>query len=673
MSLFHHKKHKEENSQMNEKEKQKEYIDKLIKAYNEGKPLVDDATYDQILEDYLQKYGEEERPYLRAKQSSSVNDIVGTLTKVYGISTPMRKGQKTYLHDFVEKNSLQHERIVFQYKFDGCSVAFDFATEKFFTRGDYDNGESMDVTEIFESHLPKMYKLKEKMPDIKVAKFEFIMPMRVYEVYTKELEKPMRPRDMAAAAMKRRDKKMCAQCALIPLRLVNENNEVFVPRNIGKVLRALEIEEMNYSISACSEANFTTRIWYDDPESCDVFQVDGMVASVVMSQYEGPSFIPDVGYIPDEGYGSRWSEFYKIDPTKEVAIKIIHNILKTKLVDIQFEFGRSGRITPVGILEPVQYKDPATETEVTIDHVTLHNLGYVNNAKFRYNDTVSIMYNIVPYLVESEHDGDDIIPIPDTCPMCGCKLNYCGDDEFKLVSCENQNCRGKLVGRLARYCEMMGIMGVSDNTLSVFVEKDLIIDFPDLYTLTKEMIMRLNRFGEKSAENIVNSIQNNSKVTLARYLGAMIPMIGAKTWSKIIIKNEITADEFVDMSYEQFIERIFGNKVAGVGDRTTKYLTDAIKDYWDDIKGCNPFITFEPMDFSKKSKGVVTLTGYHDRQLIKDIIAAGYDVADWSNRTQFLIIKDENFMSMKVDAALKKGIPIITVENAYEALGIKKN
>ena len=82
MSLFHHKKHKEEKNQMNEKETQKEYIDKLIKAYNEGKPLVDDATYDQILEDYLQKYGESERPYLRSKQSSDVNDIVGTLTKV---------------------------------------------------------------------------------------------------------------------------------------------------------------------------------------------------------------------------------------------------------------------------------------------------------------------------------------------------------------------------------------------------------------------------------------------------------------------------------------------------------------------------------------------------------------------------------------------------------------
>lgn len=669
MSLFHHKKHKEEKNQMNEKETQKEYIDKLIKAYNEGKPLVDDATYDQILEDYLQKYGEAERPYLRSKQSSDVNDIVGTLTKVYGLMTPMRKGQKTYLHDFVEKYSLQNSQIVFQYKFDGCSVAFDFNTEKFFTRGDYDNGESMDVTDIFESHLPKMYKLKEKMPNVKVAKFEFIMPMRVHEVYNKELEKPMRPRDMAAAAMKRGDKKMCSQCVLIPLRLVNEDGDIFVPRNIGRVVRAMDLEEMSYAISSCAESNFTTRLWYDDEESTDTFQVDGMVASVKkMSDF--PCFPDSLFTSPDT---TEWGEFHLIDPTREVAIKIIHNVLKTKLIAIQYEFGRSGRITPVGVLEPVQYKDPATETEVTIDHVTLHNLGYVDNAKFRYNDTVSIMYNIVPYLVESEHDGDDIIPIPDTCPMCGCKLNFNGDEEFKLVSCENPNCRGKLVGRLARYCEMMGIMGVSDNTLSTLVEKDLIIDFPDLYSLTEDMIMRLDRFGEKSAKNIVNSIKNNSKVTLARYLGAMIPYLGTKTWAKIIIRTELTPDEFVDMTKDQFINRIFGVKVTGVGDRTTKYIIDSIDNLWDDIKGVNPFITFEPMDFSKKSKGVVTLTGAHDRQLIKDIVAAGYEVADWSNKTQFLIIKDENYMSMKVDAALKKGIPIITVENAYDALGINKN
>ena len=136
----------------------KEELDKYLKAYQEGHPLISDEKYDELLEEYLSVNGESSRPFTRQKQSDSVNDIVGTLPKVYGVRNAMRDNQTTF-DDWIKKKCLNtNDSVLVQPKFDGCSVAFDFETERFFTRGDYDNGESVDVTDLFKSKMQKIKK-----------------------------------------------------------------------------------------------------------------------------------------------------------------------------------------------------------------------------------------------------------------------------------------------------------------------------------------------------------------------------------------------------------------------------------------------------------------------------------------------------------------------------------
>jgi NAD-dependent DNA ligase len=125
----------------------KEYID----AYNRGKPLISDSSYDALLEEYLKVNGEDKRPYLRQKQSGVVNGLVGTLGKCYGVIEPMRDGQQTYAEWFRRKQINPNAKIIIQPKFDGASIVVDKAGE-FFTRGDYQNGESVNVTELFKEH-----------------------------------------------------------------------------------------------------------------------------------------------------------------------------------------------------------------------------------------------------------------------------------------------------------------------------------------------------------------------------------------------------------------------------------------------------------------------------------------------------------------------------------------
>ena len=180
----------------------KEQLDEYLKAYQEGHPLISDEEYDILLEEYLKEHPESKRPFTRQKQSSNVNDIVGTLPKVYGVKEPMRPGQKVYM-DWVKKLK-PGDKIVIQPKFDGCSVAADLTGKKvkLFTRGDFDNGESVDVSDILETYFFNHHR-RVTADDVEVRlsaiKYEAICPLENYEKRFKD--KYSRPRDVVAAAI----------------------------------------------------------------------------------------------------------------------------------------------------------------------------------------------------------------------------------------------------------------------------------------------------------------------------------------------------------------------------------------------------------------------------------------------------------------------------------------
>ena len=163
----------------------KEYID----AYNRGEPLISDEEYDRLLEEYLKVNGEDKRPYLRQKQSGVINELVGTLSKVYGVQTPMREGQDTYEKWFTRKGINPNAKIIIQPKFDGAWVAVDKSGD-FFTRGDYQNGESVNVTELFKEHNIKKY-MREAVDGVK---FEAIMSHEIcYSTGIDEIEGYLKP------------------------------------------------------------------------------------------------------------------------------------------------------------------------------------------------------------------------------------------------------------------------------------------------------------------------------------------------------------------------------------------------------------------------------------------------------------------------------------------------
>lgn len=619
----------------------KEQLDEYIAAYNRGDSLISDSEYDSLLEEYLRVNGEAKRPFLRSQQTDSVNDIVCTLTKCYGVTTPMRDGQKTYT-DWVRLKKINPDmKIVIQPKFDGCSVAYDCNEKKFFTRGDYDNGESVDVTDLFGPYFDK-----EIQGNISAMKFEAIMAQEIFNDIrpTKTDGEPYkRARDAVSGIISSRNVELAKYITLVPLRNYESNKQ-----SVQNDLETISI------VTATAGDTDTIQQFIDDKlyDGALVeyngfhYAIDGVVVSVI------------------DGNGNTI-------PDQETAIKILNNIQETKLISIDYQYGKTGKITPVGILEPVKFDN------VVVDHVGLSTLDRVAALGLKYNDTVRIVYNIVPYLLDSYHDGMYPIPLPDKCPICGSPLNL---NWLKTVRCTNPKCDGLRIGMIIRYCEQMKMFGVSKATITKLFENGYINSIADLYELTPEKIQMLEGFKEKSATNICDSIRTASEnVSLSRWLGALpLKDISAKKWQSII-EQQFGVDEFKASNVikyqlekgtpDSFINEVIGCYSYGIGVRTLSAIKEGLSLYWDDIRDTVEHITFRiGNNLSKPTKGRVTLTGTRDEKLTDYLTEKGYDVGDYSSKTIALVIPYEGFMSGKVTKANSKGIPIYTIEEAYREL-----
>ena len=608
----------------------KEYID----AYNRGEPMISDEEYDSLLEEYLKANGEDKRPYLRQKQSGVVNELVGTLSKVYGVQTPMREGQDTYEKWFTRKGINPNSKIIIQPKFDGASIAVD-KTGGFFTRGDYQNGESVNVTELFKEHNIKKY-MREAVDGVK---FEAIMPHEVfYSAGIDEITGYLKPLDVVNAIIHSRNSKVSEYITLVPLRESVGGDE--------------------YVCSELKSISLTTTA--DDFETIQQFIVDKLNDGATV-EYNGLHYSIDGVVVSVLGPDNETQE--------EIAIKILNDVNETKLIDVMFQFGKTGKITPVAIVEPVQFCDGKR----TVDHITVSTLDRVNEMNLRKGDTVRIMYNIVPYLLESKHDGYERIQLPTHCPKCGAPFEY---TSLKTVRCTNPVCQGRKLGSIIRYCEKMKMLGVGESTITTLFDEGFIKNIDDLYTLTVEDIASLPGFKETSAKNIIKSIHDNSQdVPVCRWLGALPFLdVDSKKW-ELLITSVLGNDEMYRSNVIRHIfteaqdefDSLLVQSVRGIGTATLKSMNEGFISNKDMFKRLIRFITFKSTT-NVSNKGRVCLTGTRDKTVIDYLTKKGYHVTDSLTKDTVLVVRpDPMFESGKTKKANDLGIKIITIN---EALGL---
>lgn len=336
----------------------------------------------------------------------------------------------------------------------------------------------------------------------------------------------------------------------------------------------------------------------------------------------------------------------------------------TKLVGIEWKTGKTGRVAPTGIVEPVSILGS------TISRVTLNNEKFIKKFNLHIGSEVYIIKSndVIPALEDSKAPAEDLTPveIPTKCPECDSQLNKINDQVF----CENALCKSRLIGTILHYAgrDALDIKGLGEETVQKMVDKGYINKAIDLFDITVEQILTLDGFAKKSAEKLYNDIQNSREnVPLNRFLyTACIPLVG-RTASKKIVKALPTVQAIVDDIKDdcKVIRSLndIGEKIA-INMRKNVVLIALL------------YSKIKPVDYVevKQVEGFKTycLTGKMDKprehyQIM--IEKKGHKfVNSITKKVDYLVIGD-NVGATKIEKAKSYGISIITLEQFKEMIG----
>ncbi|KEH98490.1 NAD-dependent DNA ligase LigA [Clostridium massiliodielmoense] len=257
-------------------------------------------------------------------------------------------------------------------------------------------------------------------------------------------------------------------------------------------------------------------------------------------------------------------------PKWALAYKFEAQEATTKLLEVEWNVGRSGRVTPTAILEPVEIGG------VTVKRATLNNMDDIERKGVKLGSTVFLRRSndVIPEImgvVEESLEGAKDIKSPTTCPYCGSEIVQEGVHYF----CENTlSCKPQLVKSIVHFGsrEAMNIAGFSEKTAEQLFEELDIKSISDLYRIRKEDLLKLNRFGEKKAQNLIDAIENSKDCDLPSFIYALgIPNVGKKT-STDLCKKFKTLDNLKEAKIEELVS------VEDIGDIVAQSVLDFFND-----------------------------------------------------------------------------------------------
>lgn len=529
--------------------KQLDYYAKLY--YDEDNPAISDFEYDMMMNEL--KNLEKEFPNLIDKDSLT-QKVGGTVKEGFEKvvhEVPLQSLQDIFsfeeLEEFrervkkaEEKYEIKENKFVVETKIDGLSVSLEYKNGEFVrgaTRGNGEVGE--DVTENLKTikNIPK--KLKENINiivrgEVFIGKKEFDEMNEEREVLGETLF--ANARNAAAGSLRQLDSKIAASRPLdifiFNVQKIEDKNfnshyeELLYLEKIGFNVNPVKIpcETIDESIKAIKKIG-------NDREKLS-FGIDGAVIKV--DNLELREKMGTTAKTP------RWAIAYKYPPEKK----------ETLLKDIVCQVGRTGAITPMAILEPVKVAGS------TISKTTLHNEDFIKERDLKIGDTVVIQKagDVIPEVVgvnkKKRNGTEKDFEMPKICPVCGAPAVR--EDGEAALRCTGIECPAKSLRTIIHFAsrEAMNIDGLGYKIIEQLIEKGLISNIADIYTLTLEDVASLKKNGTKFAQNLIDSIENSKQNDLYRLIAALgIRHVGVKG-AKILAKKYKTMDNLMKASFE---------------------------------------------------------------------------------------------------------------------------
>ena len=537
--------------------KQLEYHAK--KYYDEDKPEISDFEYDMMMVELRNL----EKKYPEYKSENSLTQKVGGYIKEgfekVTHEVPLQSLQDVFsieeVNEYIEKieekakeNNIENRTYVVETKIDGLSAALEYKQGKFIrgaTRGNGLVGE--DVTQNLKTIKTIPMELKEKI-DITV-RGEVFISKKNFEKMNKEREEKeeelfANARNAAAGSLRQLDSKITAKRPL--------DIYIFNVQKIDDKQFNSHFEELEYLAKLGFNVN-PVRIPCKDKKEVEeaikkigkereklTFDIDGAVVKVDDLKFR--EILGQTAKTP------RWAIAYKYPPERK----------ETKLKDIVCQVGRTGVITPMAILEPVKVAGS------TISKTTLHNEDFIKEKDLKIGDIVVIQKagDVIPEIVEVKKNKrtgkEKKFNMPKVCPVCGAEAVR--EEGEAALRCTGIECPAKLYRNLVHFAsrEAMNIDGLGEQIIKQLLDKGLISNMADIYTLKLEDIASLKKNGTKFAQNLINAINRSKQNDLYRLITALgIRHVGTKA-AKVLARRYKTMDRLMNVTSSElsFVEDI---------------------------------------------------------------------------------------------------------------------
>lgn len=641
------------------------------KYYVEASPVVSDYEYDQLLRELQELEAahpecyDPTSPTLRVG-SDLTNDFVSVAHRF-----PMLSLSNTYsleeLKDFVEKVEREEgpTEFVCELKFDGTAISLTYEHGRLLravTRGDGVRGDDVTANVRTIRSVPLVLQ-GEGWPDYFEMRGEVIMPHTSFARLNTEREEigesPFaNPRNAAAGTIKLQNSQEVARRGL----------DCFLYYVVGDGLPhqshwdnlqaakgwGFKISDRMQRCHSWEEIeNFITRT--DKDRENLPYDTDGAVVKV--NDYVAQRRLGSTAKAP------RWAVAYKFKAEQAL----------TKLLSVDFQVGRTGAVTPVANLSPVQLAG------TVVKRASLHNADQIALLDVRIGDMVYVEKGgeIIPKItgVELSERGEECRPLEyiTHCPVCGTELVRMEGDAKHF--CPNQEgCRPQIVGRIIHFIsrKAMNIEGIGEETVELLYDSGLIHNVADLYDLQPTMIATLPRMGVKSAENIMRELAASREVSFERVLFALGIRFVGETTAKYLAHHFGSLDAIMNASEAELAE----------ADEVGEKIAASIRAYFEDEENRSiierlrkvglQFVEAEKERLSESLAGLsFVISGSferHSRDELKALIElhGGKNLAAVSGATNYLLAGDK-IGPAKLQKATKLGVQIIS-ESDFEAM-----
>lgn len=648
---------------MNQRERMKELIGRLQEAakayYQENREIMSNLEYDRLY-DELQKLEAETGVVLAGSPSLTVGyEAVDELPKE-AHERPMLSLDKTKDKEAL-KNFIGSQKTLLSWKLDGLTIVLTYRggeLDKAVTRGNGVIGEVVTNNARVFVNLP----LKVPYQGELILRGEALITYLDFEEINRTIPEAearyKNPRNLCSGSVRQLDNRITAarKVRFYAFGLVKADGVDFKNSREKQMewLKGQGFETVPYHMVTAKDVDREIA-WFEQQIVHNDFPSDGLVA-----------LYDDIAYGDSLGSTSKF-------PRNSYAFKWADEIRQTRLLEIEWSPSRTGLINPIAVFEPVELEG------TTVSRASVHNISILKELELGAGDEISVYKAnmIIPQIAENI-TRSGFKDLPECCPACGEKTRIQKDREVEVLCCPNPDCPAKAIKSFTLFVsrDALNIDGLSEATLEKWIGRGFLHDFADIFELGRyrKEIVSMEGFGEKSFENLMESIEKARHTTLPRLIyGLGIPNVGAAN-AKLLCRRFGYDLQRIEMAKEEEL-----CEIEGVGEVIAKAVTSYFsrpknREILEHLK--KHLLLEKPQEEAAQSLSGKTfvITGnvrhFENRSQLKAEIEkyGGKVTGSVSKKTDYLINNDKTSSSAKNQKAQELGVAVISEEDFLEML-----